>query len=44
MQRARKQMEEAGCRFLNDAEIQGHVERMREGDRIDELLRAEAAT
>jgi hypothetical protein len=40
MQQARKQMEEAGCPFLDEAAIQGHVQWMREGDRIDDLLHA----
>jgi hypothetical protein len=37
MQRARKQMEEAGCRFQDEKEIQAHVEWMREGDRMRQL-------
>jgi hypothetical protein len=40
MQNARKQMEEAGCRFLDEKEMTAHVEWLREGDRIDELLQA----
>ena len=36
---ARKRMEEAGCHFMNDAEVQSHVEWLREGDQIDDLLR-----
>jgi hypothetical protein len=39
MQHARQKMAEAGCRFLNEKEVQGHIEWLREGDRIDELLR-----
>ncbi len=39
MQNARKKMEEAGCRFMNDAEMQAHIDWLREGDRFDELLR-----
>jgi hypothetical protein len=40
MQHARKMMEEAGCRFLDETQIQAHVEWMREGDRIDDMLQA----
>lgn len=39
MQNARKKIEEAGCRFMNEKEIQAHIEWIREGDRIDDLLR-----
>jgi hypothetical protein len=39
MQSARKKMEEAGCRFMDDKELQAHVEWLREGDHIDDLLR-----
>ena len=39
MQHARQEMAAAGCRFLNEKEVQSHIERLREGDRIDELLR-----
>ena len=39
MQHARQKMAEAGCRFLNEKEVQSHIEWLREGDRIDELLR-----
>lgn len=36
---ARKRIEEAGCRFMNDEEVQAHIEWLREGDQIDDLLR-----
>jgi hypothetical protein len=39
MQNARKRMEESGCRFLNEAEMQAHIDSLREDDRVDELLR-----
>src|ERR1700723_1896096 len=39
MQNARKKMEEAGCRFMDEKEVQAHIEWLREGDQIDDLLR-----
>lgn len=36
---ARKRMEDAGCHFMNDGEVQTHIEWLREGDQIDDLLR-----
>jgi hypothetical protein len=39
MQNARKKMEEAGCHFMDEKEIEAHIEWLREEDRIDELLR-----
>jgi hypothetical protein len=39
MQNARKKMEEAGCQFMDEKEMQAHIEWLREGDRIDDLLR-----
>ena len=36
---ARKKMEEAGCRFMNDEEVQTHIDWLRESDQIDDLLR-----
>jgi hypothetical protein len=39
MQNARKKMEEAGCHFMNDTEVKTHIDWLREGDGIDELLR-----
>ena len=39
MQNARKKMEQAGCRFMDEKEVQAHIEWMREGDRIDDVLR-----
>ena len=38
LQNARKKMEEAGCHFMDEEEMQAHLEWLREGDRIDELL------
>lgn len=38
MQNARKQMEEAGCHFMDEKEMHAHIEWLREGDRIDDLL------
>lgn len=37
---ARKRMEEAGCHFMNDEELHAHVDWLREGDQIDELIHA----
>jgi hypothetical protein len=39
MQNARKKMEEAGCHFMDEKEMQAHIEWLREGDHIDDLLR-----
>lgn len=39
LQRARKKMEEAGCHFMDDKEVQAHIEWLRAPDHIDELLR-----
>ena len=39
MQNARKKMEEAGCRFMDEKEVQAHIEWLREADPIDGLLR-----
>jgi hypothetical protein len=39
MQNARNKMEQAGCHFMDEKEIHAHVERLREADRIDDLLR-----
>lgn len=39
---ARKRMEEAGCHFMNDEEVQTHIDWLRESDQIDELLRKTA--
>ena len=39
LQNARKKMEEAGCPFMDEKEMQAHIEWLREGDRIDDLLR-----
>ena len=39
MQNARKKMEEAGCSFMDEKEMDAHIEWLREGDRVDDLLR-----
>jgi hypothetical protein len=39
MQNIRKKMEEAGCHFMNEKELQAHIEWMREGDWVDDMLR-----
>lgn len=39
MQRARRELEEAGSHFMNEEEMNAHIEWLREGDRIDDLLR-----
>lgn len=38
MQDARKKMEEAGCHFMDEKEVQEHIAWLRESDPIDELL------
>jgi hypothetical protein len=38
LQRSRKELEAAGSRFMNDEEVAAHIEWLREGDFIDELL------
>jgi hypothetical protein len=39
MQRARRELEAAGSHFMNEEEMNAHIEWLREGDRIDDLLR-----
>jgi hypothetical protein len=39
MQSARKQMQDAGCHFMDEKGVQAHVEWLREGDRVDDLMR-----
>jgi hypothetical protein len=39
MQNVRKRMDDAGCRLMDEKEMQAHVEWLREEDRIDEMLR-----
>jgi hypothetical protein len=39
MQRARRELEEAGSHFMNEEEVNAHIEWLREEDHIDELLR-----
>jgi hypothetical protein len=39
MQRARRELEATGATFMNDVEMNAHLEWLREGDRIDDLLR-----
>ena len=39
MQTVRKEMEDAGCHFADEKEIQARIDSLREDDRIDELLR-----
>jgi hypothetical protein len=39
MQRARRELEASGAQFMNEGEVNAHIEWLREGDRIDELLR-----
>lgn len=36
---ARKKMEEAGCHFMDEKELQAHMEWLREEDQFDEMLR-----
>jgi hypothetical protein len=39
MQRARRELEERGAHFMNEEEMNAHIEWLREGDRFDDLLR-----
>jgi hypothetical protein len=39
MLNARKQMEDAGCPFLDEKAVQAHIDWIREGDMFDDLLR-----
>ncbi len=39
MQRARRELEAAGSKFMNDEEVEAHIAWLREDDRIDEMLR-----
>jgi hypothetical protein len=41
MQRRRRELEESGAKFMNEAEMNAHIEWLREGDRFDDLLRQE---
>jgi len=38
MQRTRRELEASGSRFMNEDEVQAHLEELRESDRIDEML------
>ncbi len=38
MQRARKELEASGAKFMNEEEVNAHIAWLREEDRIDELL------
>lgn len=39
MQRARHELEAAGSHFMTEEEVNAHLAWLREGDRIDDLLR-----
>lgn len=39
MQRTRRELEAAGHPFMNEQEVNAHIEWLREGDQIDEMLR-----
>lgn len=39
MQNIRKQMEEAGCHFMDEKEMQAHIDWLREEDQYDVMLR-----
>ena len=39
MQRSRRELEASGHHFMNDEEVNAYIEELREGDRIDEMLR-----
>jgi len=38
LQRSRRELEAAGATFMNGAEVNAHIEWLREGDLIDELV------
>ncbi|MFT3881248.1 MAG: hypothetical protein QM703_16485 [Gemmatales bacterium] len=38
MQRSRKELEQSGAKFMNEQEVQAHIEWLREGDAIDDWL------
>jgi len=38
MQRARRELEAAVSKFMNDEEVEAHIAWLREDDRIDEML------
>jgi len=39
LQEARQRLEESGASFLDEKDLQAHLDWLREGDRIDDLLR-----
>jgi hypothetical protein len=39
VQRSRRELEAAGSRFMNEQEVNAHIEWLREGDYIDAMLR-----
>jgi hypothetical protein len=39
MRRARRELEASGAKFMNEEQVSAHIEWLREGDRIDDLLR-----
>ena len=39
MQRTRRELDAAGHRFMSEEEVNAHIDWLREGDRIDDLLR-----
>jgi hypothetical protein len=39
MQRTRRELEAAGSHFMNEEEVQAHIDWLRQPDRIDEMLR-----
>lgn len=42
MQRTRRELEAVGSRFTNEGEVHAHVEWLREGDWVDDMLRQAA--
>ena len=38
LQRSRRELEAAGSNFMNDAEMDAHIDWLREGDLIDDML------
>ena len=41
MQRTRRELEATGSHFMSEAEVQAHIDWLREPDRTDEMLRQE---
>ena len=40
LERSRRELESAGATFMDDAAVNAHIESLRDGDRVDEMLQA----